>query len=203
MNVQLYKAAIQRAIDLEREDGSLRRRILGAIPESEDPAQDCYEIHQFIVGYVQASADVLDHARAAAEQRSLIDIVGPFLDASLRYIQERADFIPDDSGLVGYADDAYFVFTLMQRVSEMHTASSGTPLMPFDYSAANRKMRTMIGEPAATRIDAAVGHLLETAEHREPAHTVLTLIADGAASAGIPLAERPVARVPELNLGGG
>jgi len=201
MDVQQYKAEIDRAIEQERRTGVLRDRILDALPGSDDPAQDCYEVHQFIAGYVRASAEVLDQARAIAEARDLGQTVGPFIDASLRYIQERADFIHDDAGLVGFVDDAYFVFSLMQRVSETHGGGGGTSLFPFDYRTANSKMRTMIGDATATRIDAAVGHLLETADHAEPARTLLSLIADGATSAGLPLAERPMPNVPELNLG--
>lgn len=200
MPINRFRQDIAKALEDERSTGALRDRILAALPDSDDPTQDCYEIHQFVVGYVKASADLLEAAYAAAEESESLDSVGPFLEAAVRYIDEDADFIPDDGGLTRYIDDAYFVFNLLQRVSDAQRDAGEIPVIRFDYRTANRKMRTMLGDSMSSRIEAAVEKLL--ADAADPAGSLVGVLKQRDAAVGESVSLPPMPNIPQLNLGG-
>lgn len=206
MDVQDLREKVQHAVLRERSAGSLRQKIVSALAAqgSEDPEQDAHTVHSFVLSYVEMAPTLMEQVLATAEARERTADVKPFLDAAGRYIDERADFIPDDAGgVLGFVDDAYFVNTLMQKLSERPGQSGG--LLAFDYSRCNQKMRVMLDEGVAQQIDSAVQALLAEKDVAALGETLTGILAGGDAPAsGMAAAQAAgsLRNVPRLGLGG-
>ena len=205
MDVQELREKVQHAVLRERSGGALRQKIVAALASqgSDDPEQDAHTVHSFVLSYVEMAPTLMEQVLATAEARERAEDVRPFLDAAGRYIDERADFIPDDAGgVIGFVDDAYFVNTLMQKLSERPGESGG--LLAFDYSRCNQKMRVMLDDGIARQIDQAVQALLAETDVAALGDTLTAILAGGdAPAAGVAAAEAAgsLRHVPRLGLG--
>ncbi len=123
------------------------------------PAQqtDCLN---FVKAYIRETPDIMDAAFHAAQQAGVADATRPIFDAAFNYWAEQHDFIPDNLGLIGLADDAYLTRMFIEAVSGLHAARAGRPLLSVDLGPANRVMRGLIGEPIVTQLDALVGQTI-------------------------------------------
>ena len=82
------------------------------------------------------------------------------IDAAFAYWAEELDFIPDNLGLIGLADDAYLTRMFMETISGMHIQQTGQPLLSIDLGPPNRVMRNLIGEPMVTQLEAHIGQTI-------------------------------------------
>ena len=110
----------------------------------------------FVRDFVTSLPDTIEMTLAAADAAGAADEVRPVFETALEYLDEEGDFIPDAMGLAGLVDDAYLVRELMQELSHRHRLATGEPLVPTDHKKENQMARRLIGEPTATRLDAAV-----------------------------------------------
>lgn len=206
MDVKGLRERVQHAVLQERSAGTLRARIVEALAAqgSDDPEQDAHTVHSFVLSYVEMAPTLMETVLAAAEAREQTESISPFLATAGTYIDERADFIPDDvGGVLGYVDDAYFVNTLMQRLSERPGVTGG--LLGFDYSRCNDKMRAMLDAGVAAKIDAAVGALLAEQDIAALGETLAGVLASETPPTASDTAARAagsVRNVPKLGLGG-
>ena len=115
------------------------------------------EYLEFVKGYVRETPDIMDAAYHAAQQDRALDAMQPIFDAAFSYWSEQHDFIPDNHGLIGLADDAYLTRMFMESVSDLHSANTGHPLLSIDLAPANRMMRSIIGEPIVSQLEALIG----------------------------------------------
>jgi len=111
----------------------------------------------FAIAYIRETPDLMDAAFQAAQQAGVLSRLQAIFDAAFEYWNEQHDFIPDNQGLVGIADDAYLTRMFMESISNIHAQQTGAPLLAVDLGAANRAMRHLIGEPIASQLDALVG----------------------------------------------
>ena len=108
---------------------------------------------QFVLGYIRQVPYMMKVAWTAAATVGLEKEMAEILRRIDAYWIEEDDVIPDDLGVIGLMDDAYWSLTLLQAVSDHYQLQSGKFLFPDDLSAANRAMRKIIGEPYATDLD--------------------------------------------------
>lgn len=114
----------------------------------------------FVKAYIRETPDILDAAFHAAQQVGVLESMQPIFNSAFNYWAEEHDFIPDNLGLIGLADDAYLTRMFIEGASGLHAASTGQPLLSIDLGPPNRVMRGLIGEPIATQLDALVGQTL-------------------------------------------
>lgn len=162
MDTAPVRQQIAQALEHEHQTGTLGRLVengfakhMAALPDSEIK-QRANAVVDRIAAYVTSAADLLDAAHAAAEAAGVADAVGPMLASAVAYVHEDIDFIPDSLGLAGLIDDAYIVHGLVQELSGRHEAAFGKPLVSQTDAAESQRMRRLIGEPTATRLDVAV-----------------------------------------------
>ena len=205
MNIAELKARIRVAAVNEADRGYLKRHIKKTLEHAnaDDVDQDTYSIAEFITRYVTTAPDVLEATLNAATNAGADHLVKPLFDAAKLYIEEQADFIPDDTGgVIGYVDDAYICYALMQGISDRHLTETGHTLLPYDYASANRKMLAMIGEPVAGQLKSAVENLLSASEVQDAVKQMGALIASERPSFVDPGGGKPpINNVPALQLG--
>lgn len=116
----------------------------------------------FIEAYIQRTPDLLDATYAAAEAAGLGPGMQPIFDAALKYWQEPDDLVPDDLGVLGLLDDAYLSLRLLESVSQLQKAKTGRPLLSVDLEAANHRIRQLLGDETAARLNQLVEEALQT-----------------------------------------
>jgi uncharacterized membrane protein YkvA (DUF1232 family) len=127
----------------------------------------------FIEAYIQRTPDLLDATYAAAGAAGLGPGMQPIFDAALRYWQEPDDLVPDHLGMLGLLDDAYLSLRLLESVSQLHKAKTGHPLLSIDLEAANYRVRQLLGDATAARLNA----LVEEALRSPPLRTSVEMLA--------------------------
>lgn len=118
------------------------------------------EILNFVKSYVIETPDIMDAAFHAAQQANMLAMLQPILDAAFNYWQQELDFIPDNLGLIGLADDAYLTRVFMHSVSVLYTAQTGQSLLSIDLAPANLAMRNILGDPVVTQLEVHVGQTI-------------------------------------------
>lgn len=113
-----------------------------------------------VKAYIRETPELMDYAYQAATRAGVIATMQPIFDAAFHYWAEQHDFIPDNLGLVGIADDAYLTRMLIESVSSVHAQQTGQPLLSVNLGPANRMMRALIGEPVASQLDGLVGQTM-------------------------------------------
>lgn len=108
------------------------------------------EYVEHVPGYLREGLEAARMVGREPEMRLMVD-------RALEYWLAPVDIIPDELGLLGVIDDAYFSLTLMQSVSDRYEEETGRPLFSRNLRAANDSIRNVIGEPAASQIDMHVG----------------------------------------------
>jgi len=158
MNTNDIRQRIREALRHERRTGQVARLLREHLARtgtrmSADEQEQCLN---FVKAYITETPDIMDAVYAAAEKAGALAPMRPIFDAAFRYWEERNDFIPDNLGLIGYADDAYLTRKFMATISKLHASRAGQPLLPVDLTPPNLVMRALIGEPIASRLDAHV-----------------------------------------------
>ena len=128
----------------------LKRTGIGLTPAQQENCMN------FVKAYIRESPDLMDSAYQAGNAVGALSQLQPVFDAAFSYWSETHDFIPDDQGLVGIADDAYLTRLLLESVSMLQAQQAGCPLLSVDLGPANRVMRALIGEPVASKLDTLV-----------------------------------------------
>jgi len=116
---------------------------------------------RFVIEYVEHVPaylrEGLEAARMAGREAEMQEVIR----TATEYWITESDIIPDRLGLLGILDDAYYSLSLMQAVSDRHEEESGRALFSRNLKEANRSIRNLIGEPAASQVDMYVGTRLQ------------------------------------------
>jgi len=147
------------AVEDERQTGrlanALRDRAVahGHRPDGDSVRGAVSFVREYVEHVTAYLRDGLEAARAVGREPEMRTVV----DRALEYWLTAADIIPDQLGLLGILDDAYYSLTLMQSVSDRYEEETGHPLFHRNLKAANDSIRKLIGEPVASQIDMYVG----------------------------------------------
>jgi len=110
----------------------------------------------FVRDYIEHVPATIEAIAAAAPKIGDQAQLRQVLAAAEQYWFAALDIIPDHIGLTGLVDDAYYVLSLMHGISEGYRERTGTSLLSPNIGAANVFMRTLIGEPHASLLDASI-----------------------------------------------
>lgn len=202
-----YRKEIKAAIAHEEATGSLATLIetrlhadLGSDPNILPRTR---ELVAEIRGYVESSAELMDAALESAVAGGSAEHVRPIFETAQAYVSEEVDFIPDSLGLAGLVDDAYLVMGLIREMASRHRALTGSHLVPPEVFDGSNRIRKMIGEPTATRLDVAIIAFAREPNIRDTIEMILERTGEGGFPINIPAASSIKARdaVPDLQLG--
>ncbi|MEO1512960.1 MAG: YkvA family protein, partial [Planctomycetota bacterium] len=155
---------------------------------------------------VASLPEMVEAAVGAAERAGVVDQIRPLLTAALQYVDEEVDFIPDHLGVVGLLDDAYVVRGLLIEMSHRHRALTGESLVDHNRAAQDQRIRRLIGEPTATRLDIAIVAFARSHNIRETVETVVRKVGGAGMAMQLPVAVafgggESIDELPNLELG--
>lgn len=204
---------IAAAVEHERTTGTLAKLVRQAYQKHKPglPADDLESrvsnAVKAIQAYVEAMPTVIRSTLEAAEKTGEAEHIRPIFETALSYVAEDVDFIPDSLGVAGFVDDAYLVHQLMQEISQRHAAITGKPLIDTGFSMDTQRMRRLIGEPTATRLEVAVVAFARRHNIRETIDSIIQRIGGGGMTMTLPVRvafpdqEDPLDDLPDLELG--
>jgi uncharacterized membrane protein YkvA (DUF1232 family) len=163
MRAAEIREQINAAIEHERTTNRLRE-ILAQLATAQGRRASASELDSatgFIREYIEQVPATME-ALAKAEQKLGGSVqLHRVLSAAEQYWFTAFDIIPDQLGLTGLLDDAYYVLTLMHGISEAYRERTGISLLSPNLGPANIWMRSVIGEPGASILDAAIHEVRE------------------------------------------
>jgi len=164
MQLEDVRKRIQQAVAEEQEGHQIAEALEGlAILTGRRPSpQQIDECGTFVLEYVEHVPLLMKSALRSARRAGVGDEMEQVLQAACAYWSEPDDVVPDHLrlGLLGVMDDAYYSLCLIQAVADHFRQKTGKPLLPQDFTAANRAIRAMIGEPFASMLDARIAAAL-------------------------------------------
>jgi uncharacterized membrane protein YkvA (DUF1232 family) len=205
------RSAVASAIEHEQKTGTLARLVMNSLAKASPGSTEvereasAARVVGLIRGYVETTPDVVDATLAAAEKAGVRAEIEPMFVAALAYIEEDLDFIPDSLGLAGLVDDAYMVHGLMQEVSHRHRALTGHDLLSSASFESSQRIRRLIGEPTATRLDVAIVAFARRAKVRDVVEQVCERVGSGGITMDLPVTvafgDDEMDALPDLELG--
>ncbi|MEM0983310.1 MAG: YkvA family protein [Planctomycetota bacterium] len=211
MDTSEIKQAIEQAKAQEASEGTLANIVSNAYSHhdhglSEDQIKEkTAAAVAMIQSYVESTIELIEAAHTAAEKAGVSEQIVPIIETALSYINEEIDFIPDKLGIAGLVDDAYLVHGLIQEMSHRHRAIVGADLLPEHYFATSQRIRRLIGEPTATRLDVAIVAFARRHNVRDTIEQIIKRIGSTGMTMDLPVSvafgDHPIEELPDLELG--
>ncbi len=158
MQTQIIRKMIKEATTTEKNTRNLADALSGfaRMRGIQLSPQHVNEGVEFIRQYIEHVPILLDQINSAAKKTGISNQITPILEAAEQYFLNPLDIIPDHLGLLGLVDDAYLTQSLIQALSDKYRAQTGGTLLPVELTTVNQFIRSLIGEPQASMLDAAV-----------------------------------------------
>ncbi|PRP96541.1 hypothetical protein ENSA5_36170 [Enhygromyxa salina] len=109
-------------------------------------AKERREALELFEGYVRSVPELLATAVASSHGTPVQDTMSQVMRAAAAYWDEPDDLIPNELGLLGLLDDAYFTLRILQLVSERLAAETGQTLVEDDLSSLDAVVRDILGD---------------------------------------------------------
>lgn len=106
------------------------------------------EAIELFEGYVRSVPELLSAASASSLGTPVEDTMGQVIRSAVAYWDEPDDLIPNELGLLGLLDDAYFTLRILQLVSDRLRAESGHALVEDKLAPLEAVVRDILGDLA-------------------------------------------------------
>lgn len=149
---------IETAVAVEAKEGHLANYLADRAAERGVPLTDQQrrEALELFENYVRSVPALLAGAMASAAGTPVEATMAKVMEAAVAYWDEPDDLVPDQLGVLGLLDDAYFSLRLLQLVSTRLREESGQTLIADDLSAMDGVVRDILGEQLADVLDELV-----------------------------------------------
>jgi len=118
--------------------------------------QQVNEVVNFVYEYLKHVPVMIPTIMAEAKKHGIHKDIKPMMKIVEEYFVNPYDLIPDDQGILGILDDAYFVMYFIQSTSDLYKKNTGVPLISLDFTQANQIIRNLLGQEIASVIELAV-----------------------------------------------
>lgn len=151
-------AQIETAVAIEARHGHLANYLTDRAAErgtslSEAQRREALELFE---NYIRSVPELLAAASASAVGTPVEATMDKVMEAAVTYWDEPDDLVPDELGVLGLLDDAYFSLRMLQMVSARLQEESGQTLVADDLSALDEVVRDIIGDKLAEVLDELV-----------------------------------------------
>lgn len=158
MDVSSLNAQIETAVAIEAKHGHLVNYLIDRAAErgatlSDEERRNALELFE---NYIRSVPELLAAASASAAGTPVEATMAKVMAAAVTYWDEPDDLVPDELGVLGLLDDAYFSLRLLQMVSARLREESGQTLLADDLSALDDVVRDIIGDRLADVLDELV-----------------------------------------------
>ena len=126
-------------------------------------AQARSEALELFEGYIRSVPELLSAAESSSRGTPVEAIMTQVISAAVAYWDEPDDLVPDELGVLGLLDDAYFTLSMLQQVSARLESESGHKLVAEDLSALDKVVRDILGTELADILDDFVALSLSNA----------------------------------------
>ncbi len=158
MDISSLNEQIEAAVAIEAKEGHLanylRDRATGrgvSLTDSElGAALELFE------NYIRSVPTLLAAASASAAGTPVEALMVKVMEAAVTYWDERDDLVPDELGVLGLLDDAYFSLRMLALVSARLREESGQTLVADDLSALDDVVRDILGAKLTEVLDELV-----------------------------------------------
>jgi uncharacterized membrane protein YkvA (DUF1232 family) len=146
---------IATAIAIEAKEGHLIRYLADRAGQRGVAFGDKERVEalELFVNYLRSVPELLAAAGTAAAGTPVDESMARIMDAAVTYWVEPDDLVPDELGVLGLLDDAYFSLRMLQMVSARLEEETGQILVADDLSALDDVVRDIIGDDLAEILD--------------------------------------------------
>ncbi len=174
MNVQAIRDLINRARELEAENGHLRKQICEQMEQLhhtiELPEDDpCNTLLLFVNDYINHVPEFMDALCIASKEAGISDFIFPFLDIAEENFLSPVNQSEPLTGLDVLLDKAYFAHRLIEEVNDQYLTKAGSTLIPMNMIWANLIVHSILGEPFSIELDDIVE---QTAQQMMRSHSI-------------------------------
>ncbi|NJK31661.1 MAG: hypothetical protein HC927_04165 [Deltaproteobacteria bacterium] len=155
MDITRLHTHVEAAVAIEAKDRHLANYLSDRATER-DASLDAEELSQALELfelYVRSVPELLAAASTSAAGTVVEAVMEKVMEAAITYWDEPDDLVPDELGVLGLLDDAYFSLQLLERVSDRLLEESGQRLIADDLSPLHVVVRDIIGEHLAEVLD--------------------------------------------------
>ena len=124
-------------------------------------ASSAEQLVEFVSRYVQHVPIFMQAIMDLAEQAGIEQFLSPVIAVAEGFFQQPPLQNQQHSGLSLLLDEAYLAHRLFEEINDIYLHFSGHTLLPLDTSQANLFVHSLIGEPFANELDAAVLSTIE------------------------------------------
>lgn len=136
---------------------------LVALPEG----QEFDALAKFVVSYIDALPDCLEHFHQVAQQANLSPYTDLFLNLATDFVLAPPADLELEVGFGHLIDEAYMAHRLLEELNDRCLMYLGGPGLPMDNSFANIIVHELIGDEFANDLDFAVQFAIESQAEQE------------------------------------
>lgn len=107
----------------------------------------------FVYDYLRRVPELMTVLFNESIKAGIQTYIQPILNIIENYFEEKNDLIPDESGIIGTLDDAYFAMFFIQSINNSYMQQTGKALISLDYTSSNHVIRVLLGEPVASQLE--------------------------------------------------
>lgn len=146
---------IETAVAIEAKAGHLANYLADRAAERGVPLSDRQrrEALELFESYVRSVPELLASAMASAAGTPVEATMAKVMAAAVTYWDEPDDLVPDQLGVLGLLDDAYFSLRMLRLVSDRLREESGQTLIADDLSAFDEVVRDVLGTELVEVLD--------------------------------------------------
>ena len=149
---------IETAVQIEAKEGYLARYLddrahARGVELGDKERREALELFE---GYIRGVPELLSTAVSGSIGTPVEEIMAQVMRAAVAYWDEPEDLVPDELGVLGLLDDAYFSMRMLQSVSTRLQAESGHALLADDLSALDAVVRDILGSDLSDILDELV-----------------------------------------------
>lgn len=150
MDTSSLHELIETAVAIETKEGYLARYLQDqasarGMQLGDEERREAIELFE---GYIRSVPTLLTAARESSIGTPVEATMEKVVLAAVTYWDEPEDLVPDELGVLGLLDDAYFSLRMLRKVSDRLEAESGHALVSDDLSALDTVVRDILGEVA-------------------------------------------------------
>ncbi|PRQ08641.1 hypothetical protein [Enhygromyxa salina] len=150
MDTSSINQMIETALAIEAKEGHLANYLQDRAAErglalGHKQRREAIELFE---GYVRSVPDHLSAASASSQGTPVEATMAQVIRSAVAYWDEPDDLIPNELGLLGLLDDAYFTMRVLQLVSERLQAESGQALIKDNLAPLEVVIREILGDLA-------------------------------------------------------
>ncbi|BFM04827.1 hypothetical protein [Halioxenophilus aromaticivorans] len=133
--------------------------------------QEFDALSKFVVAYIDALPDCLEHFHRVAEQANLSPYTDLFLNLATDFVLAPPAELELEVGFGHLMDEAFMAHRLLEELNDRCLHYLGGPGLPVDNSFANVIVHGLIGDEFANDLDLAVHFAIESQAAQERAVT--------------------------------